>query len=454
MALTCASADDQPVGIDGGAAHRPGPLRVPAFRRLLAVRLPGQFGDGVFQASLAGAVLFNPERGASAADVAAGFAVVLLPYSVVGPFAGVLIDRWWRRRILLVANLLRAALVLALAVEVAAGLTGVPFYASALVCISVNRFVLSSLSASLPHTVDDADLVGANALSTTCGGVATTLGGAIAVGLRALIDPAGGNVGYAALAALAAVPYLGAAAGAWRISHAALGPDGVERGRRETVRMVIAGLVAGGRHIHARRPVQLALTAIAVQRFCYGVSTICTVLLYRNYFADSGFLRAGIAGLAQLVVAMAVGGVLAAVVTPFSTRRIGLVRYPALLMLLAVPVELMGGLPFAKLPLLLAAFVLGFVSQGVKISVDTTVQHHLEDEFRGRVFAVYDTVFNLMFVSAAVVTALVLPGNGHSGAAVIGIASGYGLAGLWYASTTLSGAKRKTVPLPAPVLSA
>ena len=52
------------------------------FRRLLAVRLAGQFGDGVFQASLAGAVLFNPERQASAADLAAGFAVLLLPYSL------------------------------------------------------------------------------------------------------------------------------------------------------------------------------------------------------------------------------------------------------------------------------------------------------------------------------------------------------------------------------------
>ncbi|MDQ3505736.1 MAG: MFS transporter, partial [Actinomycetota bacterium] len=73
-----------------------GLLRRGDFRRLLGVRLSGQFSDGVFQASLAGAVLFNPERAASPADVAAGFAVLLLPYSLVGPFAGVLLDRWTR----------------------------------------------------------------------------------------------------------------------------------------------------------------------------------------------------------------------------------------------------------------------------------------------------------------------------------------------------------------------
>jgi hypothetical protein len=105
--------------------HYRGHLRVALarrdFRRLLFVRLLGQFGDGVFQISLAGAVLFNPERQAHAAEVAAGFAVILLPYCLVGPFAGVLLDRWWRQRVLVLANLVRAVLVLGVAAEVAAG---------------------------------------------------------------------------------------------------------------------------------------------------------------------------------------------------------------------------------------------------------------------------------------------------------------------------------------------
>ena len=64
------------------------------------MRLAGQFGDGLFQAALAGAVLFDPEHQARAADIASGFAVLLLPYSLIGPFAGVLLDRWWRQRVL------------------------------------------------------------------------------------------------------------------------------------------------------------------------------------------------------------------------------------------------------------------------------------------------------------------------------------------------------------------
>src|SRR5882757_9287942 len=145
--------------------HLRAALRRPDFRRLYSVRLLGQFGDGVFQASLAGAVLFNPEHQAHAADVAAGFAVVLLPYSLIGPFAGVLLDRWWRQRVLTLANLVRAVAVIGVAAEVAAGLAGVAFYASALVIISISRFVLSALSAALPRVVAEAELVTANAVS-------------------------------------------------------------------------------------------------------------------------------------------------------------------------------------------------------------------------------------------------------------------------------------------------
>ncbi|MDP9117542.1 MAG: MFS transporter, partial [Actinomycetota bacterium] len=190
--------------------HLRAALEQAGFRRLYAVRVLGQFGDGLFQASLAAAVLFNPEHQARAAEVAAGFAVVLVPYSVVGPFAGVLLDRWRRRRILIVVNLVRCGWVGGVAAEIAGGLHGEPFYVSALVVISLNRLVLAALSASLPHVVPADELVTANAFSTTSGTIATTVGGAAAIGIRALAG--GSDRAYAAIALAAVLPYLAAAA--------------------------------------------------------------------------------------------------------------------------------------------------------------------------------------------------------------------------------------------------
>jgi MFS family permease len=405
-------------------------LRRPEFRRLYSVRLLGQFGDGVFQASLAGAVLFNPEHQAQAADVAAGFAVVLLPYSFVGPFAGVLLDRWWRQRVLVIANVLRAIGVVGVSGEILAGLHGQPFYASALVVMSVNRFFLSALSTGLPHVVDDKELITANALSTTSGAIATTLGAGAAVGVRGLAG--GHNAEYAAIALAAALPYLASAFFARRFGKEVLGPDDVERSQRETFGDVARGLVAGGRHLAARRPALYALLMVGTNRFCYGVTTVCALLLYRNYFHDEGIFRAGLSGIGQILAMVAIGSGVAALVTPAASRRLGFVRWPALLLGIAAAAQIGLCLPYSMPLLLVAGFVLGFAAQGVKICVDTLIQQTVDDDYRGRVFSLYDTLFNITFVGAAVATAVLLPDTGHSPMSVIVISGVYAVTGLAY----------------------
>ena len=72
------------------------------------------------------------------------------------------------------------------------------------------------------------------------------------------------------------------------------------------------------------------------------------------------------------------------------------------------------GAVYARLPLLVAAFLLGLAAQNIKICVDTLVQAHVDDELKGRVFVLYDMVFNVALVAAAVIGALVLPPDGRS----------------------------------------
>src|SRR5881275_2853502 len=103
------------------------------FRRLYATRVVSQTADGIFQASLAGAVFFNPDNQTDPKQAAAGFVVLLLPYSLVGPFAGVFLDRWSRQRVLVVANVVRSVFIAATAVVLAAaGARGAAFYVAAL----------------------------------------------------------------------------------------------------------------------------------------------------------------------------------------------------------------------------------------------------------------------------------------------------------------------------------
>jgi hypothetical protein len=79
---------------------------------------------------------------------------------------------------------------------------------------------------------------------------------------------------------------------------------------------------------------------------------------------------------------------------------------------------------------------MGFVSQAVKICVDTTLQESVDDDFRGRVFSVYDTLFNVTYVVALLVGAFALPPSGISYWALLVLVVGYLLTALAYARIT------------------
>src|SRR4051794_41416598 len=146
-------------------------------RWLFGTRLVAQCADGVFQSSLASAVFFNPDHQTDPKQAAAGFVVLLLPYSLVSPFAGVFLDRWRRQRVLVRANLVRVVFVIATAYFlIADGPRGVPFYICALAALSVNRFYLAALSAALPHVVRRRQLLLANAMTTTAARLSASAG--------------------------------------------------------------------------------------------------------------------------------------------------------------------------------------------------------------------------------------------------------------------------------------
>jgi MFS family permease len=386
-------------------------LRGAGFRRLVAVRFAAQWGDGMFQAALGSAVLFNPEREADPVAVAAGLAVLLLPYSVVGPFAGALLDRWDRRRVLLVANLVRVALTLVVAAVVGAGVAGAPLYLAALAVAGVSRFVLAGLSAALPHVVARRHLVEANVVAATAGTGLAAVGGAVAVGARALLGT--GDTGSALTTALAAVGPLLAALFAAGFAARALGPDCVAEASRPLV-AVARGLVDGARATARTPAVAASFVALATHRLCFGVATLLTLMLFRHSFTGTGPLRGGMTGLGEAVMLAAAGLGVAALLTPWLARRLGRPRTVRIALLMAAATQL-GLAAWLTLPgLLAAAFLLGAAGQVVKLCADANVQDEVDDETRGRVFALYDAVFNVCYVLAVTVAALLAPPDGYA----------------------------------------
>lgn len=423
-------------------------LRGRDFRRLLATRVVSQAGDGAFQVGLASLFFFSPERAATAAAAAAAFAALLLPYTLVGPFAGVLLDRWRRRHVLLRANLVRAVMVLGVAALVLAGVVGPPLYVVVLACLSVNRFFLAGLGASLPHVVPRAQLVMANAVTPTCGTLAAVLGAGAGYAVRAGLGAGDGT--DAVVLCVSVLAFLGSAAIASRMHPDLLGPDREPTApTTRELRSVLAGLVDGARHVRARRPAFHALAAIGSHRFAYGVSTIATILLCRNYFADPADVDAGLALLAAVFAASGAGFALAALLTPVATARIGTAGWITVCFAAAAAAEYAFVVLLTVPLMLLGALVLGVAAQGAKICVDAIVQREVDDGYRGRVFSFYDVVFNAAFVAAAALAVLVVPDDGFSRLLYAGIATGYLLTSLGYAVAARAHPPRAAEVLPA-----
>ncbi|GGT08009.1 MFS transporter [Streptomyces tanashiensis] len=392
-------------------------LRLTNFRRLLAVRLLSQCADGVYQVALATYVVFSPEKQTSPAAIASAMAVLLLPYSLVGPFAGVLLDRWQRRQVFLYGNLLRALLACGTALLVLASVPDWLFYASALSVTAVNRFVLAGLSASLPRVVDEERLVMANSLSPTAGTLAATLGGGLAFGVRLLADDSD-----AAVVAFGAALYLCAALASLRMPRELLGPDPdlTPRSLASALKSTAHGLAAGLRHLSERRPAARALIAVALMRFCYGALLVTVLMLSRYSWSSTESDGLGILGLA--VAASGAGFFAAAVLSPWAVGRFGPFGWMTVCTGAAAVLEPALALTFAPAPFLVAAFLLGLITQGAKIATDTVVQTTVDDSYRGRVFSLYDVLFNVAFVSAAGIAALMLPPDGRSPLLVVLVA--------------------------------
>jgi MFS family permease len=415
------------------------------FRRLYATRLISQAGDGIFTAGLGTYVFFNATSFPDPAAAAISFAVLYLPYSLVGPFAGVFIDRWSRRQILFWAALARAGFVALGALFIATGALGAPVLLAALIVLGVNRFFLSALSAALPHVVGADELVMANSVGPTSGTVVAFIGGIAGTGVH--LATGGGPVGSAITLCAGGVCYVAAGLCATRMPRASLGPTPAEEtGQPSTgasrpgvgaeLGNVAAGLVSGLRQVWERRPTRGALIATAAHRFLYGILLLMSILLYRNYFFHGTNGNTALAHFLPVVISSAVGYGAAAWLTPVATNRMSSANWVTVMLVVGGVVTGTLGLTFSQPEYVAIGFILGVVAQGIAISTTTILQQDTADEFRGRVFSVNDMLYNTSFVIGAAACAGFMPTSGHSVAMLVIAAVGYLLAaaGYWFIS--------------------
>ncbi|OBK10759.1 MFS transporter [Mycobacterium asiaticum] len=383
--------------------------RLPDFWRLLQLRMASQFGDGLFQAGLAGALLFNPDRAADPMAVASAFAVLFLPYSLLGPFAGALMDRWDRRLVLIGANSVRLAFIVVIGTILAVGAGDVLLLCTALLANGMARFVGSGLSASLPHVVPREEVVKMNSLATAVGAVAAFLGANFMLVPRWL--GGGGDHGAAVVIFTALIPVTLALLLSFRFGPHVLGPDDTKRAiHGSAVYAVLTGWLHGVRTVLQRPTVAAALAGLAAHRMVVGINSLVILLLvHRMKNVDGDGLGAALVFFA----ATGLGAFLANVLNPVLVRRWG--RYAtANAALVAAAIIQSAGAGLVLPVMVVCGFLLGLAGQVIKLSADAAMQIDVDDALRGHVFAVQDALFWVSFIAAVSVAAVFIPEDGRA----------------------------------------
>ncbi len=397
-------------------------LRHANARELLGVRIFGQAGDGLLQTALATFVLFSPQRESDPRKIALAFGILLLPYSVIGPFVGVFIDRWSRRMILIRANLLRVITMIAIAVVITGHSANSLLAVLVLVSLGVNRFVQAALSASLPHVVEGDDLVPANALFPTLGTTAASLAAALGIATQNVF--ANSDTVNASLVVLGSVFAGIASLIAMRIvPKDVLGPYVVESAMRDEFRNALSGLVAGFRYMIQSGRTFSSMMAVAFQRWAFGALTVHALLLSRNSWHENTSADQAVLDFGLCAGAAALGAFTAAILSTFLLsdradksktalnesphRQVHLIAAMTIATAVSVLVTFFGYQVGTLAAVCATAASLGFAGQLLKINADTTIQRTIDDAHRGRVFSIFDMMINVALVLGITTYALI-----------------------------------------------
>jgi MFS family permease len=363
------------------------------FRLLLAARLTSQLADGFFQAYLIARLVFlNPEEQGTAVGVAQAFAIIVLPFSVVGPFAGVFIDRWSRRGILAVAPFVRGGAALLL---VAVGGSHPWVFALALVIMSVNRFYLATAGAVMPTLVPVEDLLVGNAMATVGGTVLTFVG--VVAGTK-VADA----VGAEELLVVIAACWPAAALLARRIGNP-LRAARPESTIRTDLARVVAELHSGVRRLAATPAALGSVVSVSFDQFLVGLVTVLSLVVFKEQFQE------GVGSYGNILAAGGAGVLAGTLTVGVLEARMAKVRIVTMAFALA-GLACVSVAPVITGPtILLASFMLGLTFAWRKVPVDTIVQSSIPDRYRGRVMAVYDLLYSTSRVWSALLAVLLIP---------------------------------------------
>ena len=368
-----------------GSAYRE-ILRVPDARALIGASAASQLGDWLYNAALLGYVY---SATGSAGWVGAATIFRLVPYVVLGPVGGMIADRYDRRTVLLLGDVLRFVLMLCLAAVVAAEGPVVLVIAITALSSAAGSAEQPAAKAMLPRLVGELRLGPANALLHTVQDLGTVLGPAIGAVLLAV------TVDWVAFVVNA---------GTFAVSATLIATIRARQSvtKSQTGESVVTQLRHGVRTARTAPFVVPLFIVVAMVEFTYGAQTVQLVLYAERQ------LGMGVEGYGYLLAAMGLGGLLSATINGrlAASTRVSAIAVVAGALFCAT------GLVYAATHSLAMALVVtlvggaGFVA--CEVVAETALARVVPGDVLGRVMGVIDAVSVAAMIGGAVLASLLI----------------------------------------------
>ncbi|MGI8407500.1 MAG: MFS transporter [Actinomycetota bacterium] len=398
------------------------------FGLLMATQFLGQAGDGIVQAALAKLIVFGGQEGfdvENARDPEELLRIVLylfVPYTIISPFLGVVIDRWERRRLLVLCNGLRAVTIAVIGLVGTGAVGSLALFLAFMLTLASTRVLLATKAAAIPATLEGESLVEGNAVSQLGGAMFQLGGAAVALVAAKFLDTS-------PIVLVGAVVYMAGAVTASLIRRA--GTTRAKETLPQAMKNVVARIIQGLREVARVPKAAASITTYFWLRLLWSFAIVSIGFIARDLLKDDDLQILVITGGAG-----ALGAVLGFIMANRLTARFTTTAYLVIAasVLAGVATAVLGALTL-KVSLALLTFCLGFGFFLGKISLDTMVQEALGDDFRGRAFSLYDISYNMAWVVAAGILKLFLTDDNQgillAGMGIVFLV-GTGLIAAWY----------------------
>jgi MFS family permease len=415
--------DTGPEGTAWESTAREGTIRAALgyrdFRILLAGLAVSQLGDWLYNVAL---VAFVYQRTGSAMWAGVTTVARIVPVVVLGPLGGLVADRFGRRGVMIACDLIRGALMLALAFVVAGRLPVVLAPVIAALATAAAAPYLPSVAGTTPKLVADADLPGANAARSAVT-AATVVAGPALGGLLLFGSPALAFAGNSVTFGVSALCVIAIRARRAFTPDGAAGPGGDEGNGDEDnregglTRQLAEGVRALRAHPVAMRLVGADITCSLV----YGMETVLFVLVAGNSL--------GLHGYGYLFAAMGAGGLAGAALAGRAARLPYRPVLTAALALAGTPLLLLSVVHWGPAIIVLAGLS-GAGAMLVEVMTETGLQRMVPQEVFGRAYGIAIPVSIAAIGAGALIAPALASAIGLTGALAVGGASSVAYCGL------------------------